>query len=94
MLAAEEVAREHYDRMTLTAFRDVPFNGPFYESLGWRAMSADGLPPGIAAARRDQAEAGLDAWPRQAMAKQGAMVMTPAPACRAHRMTWRVRPDV
>ena len=41
MLAAEEVAREQgYEWMTLTAFRDVPFNGPFYESLGWRVLSA------------------------------------------------------
>ncbi len=71
LLAAEEIARERgYDRMTLTAFRDVPFNGPFYESLGWRALPADGLPSGLAAARDEEAEAGLDAWPRQAMAKQ------------------------
>lgn len=70
MLAAEEVARERgYDRMTLTTFRDVPFNGPFYESLGWRAVPADGLTPGLAAARREEAGAGLDAWPREAMAK-------------------------
>lgn len=70
MLAAEEVAREQgYGRMTLTAFRDVPFNGPFYQSLGWRALPADGLPPGLAAARREEAGAGLDAWPREAMAK-------------------------
>ena len=70
MLAAEEVAREQgYERMTLTAFRDVPFNGTFYESLGWRALPADGLPPALAAARREEAAAGLDAWPRQAMAQ-------------------------
>lgn len=70
MLAAEEIARRQgYDRMTLTAFRDVPFNGPFYESLGWRALPVDALSPGLAAARHEEAEAGLDAWPRQAMTK-------------------------
>ncbi len=70
MLAAEDLARERgHDRMTLTAFRDVPFNGPFYESLGWEVLPADELPPDLAAARREEAAAGLDAWPRQAMAR-------------------------
>jgi Predicted acetyltransferase len=70
MLAAEELARERgYDRMTLTTFRDVPFNGPFYESLGWQVLPADGLTPGLAAARREEADAGLDVWPRQVMAR-------------------------
>lgn len=70
MLAAEELARERgYHRMTLTTFRDVPFNGPFYESLGWQVLPADGLTPGLAAALREEAEAGLDVWPRQAMAR-------------------------
>jgi GNAT superfamily N-acetyltransferase len=70
MLAAEDLARERgYDRMTLTAFRDVPFNGPFYESLGWLVLPADELPPDLAAARREEAEAGLDSWPRQAMVR-------------------------
>lgn len=71
MLSAEELAREQgFDRMTLTAFRDVPFNGPFYESLGWRALPGDSVTPGLAAARRLERAAGLDAWPRQAMTKQ------------------------
>lgn len=39
-------------------------------SLGWCALSADSLPPGLASVRRAEAEAGLDAWPRQAMAKR------------------------
>ena len=70
MLAAEDLARERgYDRMTLTAFRDVPFNGPFYESLGWDVLPADELAPDLAAARREEAAAGLDAWPRQAMVR-------------------------
>jgi GNAT superfamily N-acetyltransferase len=70
MLAAEELAQERgYDRMTLTTFRDVPFNGPFYESLGWQTLPADGLTPGRAAARQEESAAGLDAWPRQAMTR-------------------------
>lgn len=59
-----------YDSMTLTTFQDVPFNGPFFESLGWRVVKPVDLSPGLAAARRAEADAGLDAGPRQAMAKQ------------------------
>lgn len=70
MSAAEGLAQERgYDRMTLTTFRDVPFNGPFYESLGWQILPADGLTPDLAAARQEEADAGLDAWPRQAMVR-------------------------
>jgi GNAT superfamily N-acetyltransferase len=70
MLAVEERARVRgYDRITLTTFRDVPFNGPFYASLGWRALADDDLTPGLVAARREERRAGLDRWPRQAMVR-------------------------
>lgn len=70
MVAAEALAREQgYARMTLTTFRDVPFNGPFYESLGWQAVPTSALTPGLAAARQEEIDAGLDAWPRQAMSR-------------------------
>ena len=36
MEAACDWARsEHFDAITLTTYRDVPWNGPFYESLGF-----------------------------------------------------------
>ncbi|RVW01288.1 GNAT family N-acetyltransferase [Rhodococcus xishaensis] len=70
MLAAEDVARcRGYRRMTLTTFRDVPFNGPFYKSMGWSAVSQARLTPGLADVRRREAAAGLDRWPRIAMEK-------------------------
>lgn len=70
MLAVEERARAGgYDRITLTTFRDVPFNGPFYASLGWRALADDDLTPGLVAVRREERRAGLDRWPRQAMVR-------------------------
>lgn len=70
MVAAEGLAQERgYDRMTLITFRDVPFNGPFYESLGWQVLPGDGLTPDLAAARQEESHAGLDRWPRQAMAR-------------------------
>ena len=55
--------------MTLTTFRDVPWNGPYYARLGWSTLHAADLPPGLAAARQQERDLGLDEWPRQAMAK-------------------------
>ncbi|RVW01705.1 GNAT family N-acetyltransferase [Rhodococcus spongiicola] len=70
MLAAEDVARSRgYRRMILTTFRDVPFNGPFYRSMGWRTVSQARLTPGLADVRRTEAATGLDQWPRIAMEK-------------------------
>lgn len=44
--------------MTLTTFRDVPWNGPFYERLGFRTLSE--LSPGLAAIRAHEAAIGDD----------------------------------
>ncbi|MGA2835177.1 MAG: GNAT family N-acetyltransferase [Acidimicrobiales bacterium] len=52
--------------MTLTAFRDVPWNAPFYRRHGFETMSDPG--PGLAAIREHEREVGLDAHgPRVAM---------------------------
>lgn len=70
LAAAEEVARARgHRRMTLTTFRDVPWNGPYYTRLGWSALRTADLPPELAAARQHERDLGLDEWPRQAMAK-------------------------
>ena len=70
LAAAERLARARgHHRMTLTTFRDVPWNGPYYTRLGWSILPADDLPPELAAARRHERDLGLDEWPRQAMAK-------------------------
>ena len=70
LAAAEQLARARgYRRMTLTTFRDVPWNGPYYIRLGWSVLPAADLPPELAAARQRERDLGLDEWPRQAMAK-------------------------
>ncbi|WP_290851553.1 GNAT family N-acetyltransferase [Gordonia sp. (in: high G+C Gram-positive bacteria)] len=51
--------------MTLTTYRDVAWNGPYYELLGF-AYLADAT-PGLREIRRREAAAGLDAWPRACM---------------------------
>ena len=34
-----------YSKITLSTFRDVPWNRPFYESRGFRVVDPGGLPP-------------------------------------------------
>lgn len=70
MQAAEKLAvREGFARMSLTTFRDVPFNGPFYAGLGWKPLEDAQLTPGLATERKQETAAGLDRWPRCAMVK-------------------------
>jgi hypothetical protein len=55
--------------VTLTTFRDVPWNGPFYAGLGFRAV--DELTPGLAAVRDHEKAIGDDDFgPRIAMRKE------------------------
>lgn len=52
-------------RVTLTTFRDVPFNAPFYARVGFAVL--DALPDWLAEIRAREAREGLDRWPRVAM---------------------------
>ena len=54
--------------LTLTTYRDVPWNGPYYERLGFRYLTVETA--GLAAIRRREADAGLDAWPRACMRRE------------------------
>jgi GNAT superfamily N-acetyltransferase len=67
--AACEWARSHdYPALTLTTFRDVPWNGPFYTKLGFHRV--DELSPGLLAIRRHEQAIGDDDFgPRLAMRK-------------------------
>jgi GNAT superfamily N-acetyltransferase len=60
---------EHVDRwaaeqgvsvLTLSTFRSVPWNGPYYQRLGFEEVPADGLTPGLAAIRAEETAFGLD----------------------------------
>jgi GNAT superfamily N-acetyltransferase len=53
--------------VTLRTFRDIPWNGPFYASLGFRLLSNDELSPGLRAIRDAEAEGGLPAIHRVCM---------------------------
>lgn len=63
----EWAARERYESVTLTTFRDVPWNMPFYERLGFRLISSSELSAALRSILQDEARRGLDPARRVAM---------------------------
>lgn len=49
-----------YRSITLTTFRDLPFNRPFYEQLGFTVIPADELTPALLSVLDNEARRGLD----------------------------------
>ena len=56
-----------FPAMTLTTFLEVPWNGPYYERLGFRHVAEDDEGPGLRRVRDHERAHGLDAWPRGSM---------------------------
>lgn len=56
--------------LTLTAYVEVPWNGPYYERLGFHYLTAEDETPGLRTIRDRERRAGLDAWPRASMRRQ------------------------
>ncbi len=54
-------------RLTLTTFRDVPFNAPFYARLGFRIVDESHLCPRLARIRLEERRNGCELAPRVAM---------------------------
>lgn len=55
---------------TLTTFRDVPWNAPYYLRLGYRVLPKDGIGPELTRAMAHEASLpGIEASQRCAMAK-------------------------
>lgn len=48
-----------YERLTLSTFRDIPWNAPFYQKLGFEAIGEVDLPDGLVEIRRRERELGL-----------------------------------
>lgn len=53
--------------LTLTAFRDVPWNAPLYEHLGFRVLTEHELGPALRSLRSAEAAHGLDPTTRVCM---------------------------
>ena len=63
----DRARQQGYREVPLTTFRDVPFNGPFYRTLGFREVAVGPDRPELAAARQREKDAGVDIKPRIAM---------------------------
>jgi GNAT superfamily N-acetyltransferase len=64
--ACDWARTQRFEAITLTTYRDVPWNGPFYESLGFVIL--DTLTPELFAIREHEHAIGDDAFgPRVAM---------------------------
>jgi GNAT superfamily N-acetyltransferase len=53
--------------LTLTTFRDVPWNAPYYARCGFRVLDEPEWTPGLREVRAREAAHGLDRWPRVCM---------------------------
>ncbi|QYN22687.1 GNAT family N-acetyltransferase [Amycolatopsis sp. DSM 110486] len=53
--------------LTLTTFRYVPWNAPYYARLGFRELLESSWGPSLRTIREHEAALGLDHWPRLAM---------------------------
>lgn len=58
-----------FDAITLTTFRDVSWNAPFYRALGYVELEPDAAQGDLAAIRQEESDAGYAAKPRIAMIK-------------------------
>ncbi|WP_375205920.1 GNAT family N-acetyltransferase [Hyphococcus sp.] len=68
--AGEDWARaQGFDAITLTTFRDVIWNAPFYRSLGYMEYAPGDGEPGLAAVQAEEAQSGYAGKPRIAMKK-------------------------
>ena len=53
--------------LTLTTFRDVPWNAPYYARCGFHILDGDEITAGLETIRAREAARGLDRWPRVRM---------------------------
>ncbi|RYZ09078.1 MAG: GNAT family N-acetyltransferase [Myxococcales bacterium] len=59
--------RQRHARLTLTTFRDAPFNMPFYAKLGFTELPAEELEQELTALVAEEASRGLDPMRRVVM---------------------------
>jgi ribosomal protein S18 acetylase RimI-like enzyme len=69
-VACRWAAREDLPAVTLTTFRDVPWNGPWYTKLGFRELAEREWTPGIRAIRDEEQKKGLPGELRVVMRRE------------------------
>ena len=67
LLVCDWAARSGYESVTLTTFRDVPWNMPFYARLGFEIVPPAQLNPALLAIVADETRRGLDPATRVVM---------------------------
>jgi GNAT superfamily N-acetyltransferase len=67
--AADHARTQNFRGLTLTTYRDLPWNGPYYSVLGFVEVNALDAGPGHRRKLRTEAEAGHDTSRRCVMAK-------------------------
>ncbi|WP_228973541.1 GNAT family N-acetyltransferase [Streptomyces sp. DH12] len=67
---AAEAAGRGVAALTLTTFRDVPWNAPYYARIGFRVLVEAELTQGLRRIRDAEAAHGLDRWPRVCMRRE------------------------
>jgi GNAT superfamily N-acetyltransferase len=67
LAVCEWAATDGYSWVTLTTFRDVPWNMPFYARLGFEEIPPSELPPALLSVVDDETRRGLDPGRRVAM---------------------------
>jgi GNAT superfamily N-acetyltransferase len=65
--AADQAKAAGVPALTLTTFGEVPWNAPYYLRCGFRILEESEWTPGLRQVRRQEAEHGLDRWPRVCM---------------------------
>lgn len=81
-MAAVEAAQRGFATLTLTTFRDIGWNEPFYQRLGFVTLSGDDVGSRLSGILADEARHGLPAERRCAMRRSlpgAATALTPNP---------------
>jgi GNAT superfamily N-acetyltransferase len=65
-------ARDGYRSVTLTTFRDLPWNMPFYARLGFQVIVPEEFSPALRSVLEDETRRGLDPRRRVAMCRPSA----------------------
>lgn len=65
--AAAWAAQHGLPALTLTTYRDVPWNAPYYERLGFRVLTEAQMTAGLRSIRAHETARGLARWPRVTM---------------------------
>ncbi|MDZ4092587.1 MAG: GNAT family N-acetyltransferase [Arthrobacter sp.] len=64
--------------LTLTTFKDVPWNAPYYRRLGFREVPEPQWPEGVRRIVQSERDHGLAAWPRVVMKRTITDIRGPA----------------